>query len=193
MASIHAHGSHWRVHYQAADGSKHKSPTLASREAADAWIAANIHKATLNTWGALLDAWVAEHPARYRVCFATTWVKKATGQGWKKPQDVTAAGIDEWLRTTKVARAKSIQDGTRKTPSYGAALRYLLALLRWGAKPPRLVPVRPEVLTYSQSLTSLTGGRGDYHMEFLRYEEVPSHIAQKLIEAAKKDQEAVPA
>ena len=43
-----------------------------------------------------------------------------------------------------------------------------------------------EVLTYSQSLTSLTGGRGDYHMSFLRYEEVPSHIAQKLIEDATK-------
>jgi hypothetical protein len=30
-------------------------------------------------------------------------------------------------------------------------------------------------------------------MEFLRYEEVPTHIAQKLIEAAKKEREAVPA
>ncbi len=50
-----------------------------------------------------------------------------------------------------------------------------------------------EVLTYSQSLTSMTGGRGDYHMEFLRYEEVPAHIAQKLIDAAKRDQEAIPA
>jgi len=30
-----------------------------------------------------------------------------------------------------------------------------------------------EILTYSQALTSLTGGRGDYHMHFLRYEEVP--------------------
>jgi elongation factor G len=50
-----------------------------------------------------------------------------------------------------------------------------------------------EVLTYSQSLTSLTGGRGDYHMAFLRYEEVPAHIAQKLIEAAKKEREAVSA
>ena len=38
-----------------------------------------------------------------------------------------------------------------------------------------------EVLTYSQSLTSLTGGRGDYAMSFLRYEEVPAHIAQKVI------------
>jgi elongation factor G len=50
-----------------------------------------------------------------------------------------------------------------------------------------------EVLTYSQSLTSITGGRGDYHMAFLRYEEVPTHIAQKLIETAKKEGEAVPA
>jgi elongation factor G len=50
-----------------------------------------------------------------------------------------------------------------------------------------------EVLTYNQALTSLTGGRGDYHMQFLRYEEVPAHIAQKLIEAAKSESEAVPA
>jgi elongation factor G len=46
-----------------------------------------------------------------------------------------------------------------------------------------------EILTYSQSLTSLTGGRGDYHMQFLRYEEVPTHIAQKVIAEAKKDRE----
>ena len=50
-----------------------------------------------------------------------------------------------------------------------------------------------EMLTYSQSLTSLTGGRGDYPMSFLRYEEVPSHIAQKLVEEAKKEKEAVKA
>jgi elongation factor G len=46
-----------------------------------------------------------------------------------------------------------------------------------------------EILTYSQSLTSLTGGRGDYHMSFARYEEVPSHIAQKIIDEAKKEKE----
>jgi elongation factor G len=46
-----------------------------------------------------------------------------------------------------------------------------------------------EILTYSQSLTSMTGGRGDYHMHFLRYEEVPSHVAQKVMEAFKKDKE----
>jgi elongation factor G len=46
-----------------------------------------------------------------------------------------------------------------------------------------------EILTYSQALTSMTGGRGDHHMHFLRYEEVPAHIAQKLIEQTKKEKE----
>jgi elongation factor G len=46
-----------------------------------------------------------------------------------------------------------------------------------------------EMLTYSQALTSMTGGRGDYHMHFLRYDEVPSHIAQKLIDQTKKERE----
>ena len=42
-----------------------------------------------------------------------------------------------------------------------------------------------EVLTYSQTLTSITGGRGEYSMHFLRYEEVPAHVAQKVIEDTK--------
>jgi elongation factor G len=46
-----------------------------------------------------------------------------------------------------------------------------------------------EILTYAQALTSLTGGRGDYHMHFLRYEEVPSHIAQKIIDETKNELE----
>ena len=46
-----------------------------------------------------------------------------------------------------------------------------------------------EMLTYSQSLTSMTGGRGDYHMHFLRYEEVPSHVAQKVMTQFQKEKE----
>jgi elongation factor G len=47
-----------------------------------------------------------------------------------------------------------------------------------------------EMLTYAQALTSMTGGRGDYHMSFQRYEEVPSHVAQKIIEETQKEREA---
>jgi elongation factor G len=48
-----------------------------------------------------------------------------------------------------------------------------------------------EMLTYSQSLTSMTGGRGDYHMSFARYEEIPAHVAQKVIAEAQKEKEEV--
>jgi elongation factor G len=44
-----------------------------------------------------------------------------------------------------------------------------------------------EVLTYAPDLTSMTGGRGDYSMSFLRYEEVPPHVAQQVTERAKKE------
>jgi elongation factor G len=47
-----------------------------------------------------------------------------------------------------------------------------------------------EMLTYSQTLTSVTGGRGDYAMSFLRYEEVPQHIATKVAADAKKAAES---
>jgi len=46
-----------------------------------------------------------------------------------------------------------------------------------------------EVLTYAPDLTSMTGGRGDYQMTLLRYEEVPAHVAQQVIAAATKDKE----
>ena len=50
-----------------------------------------------------------------------------------------------------------------------------------------------ELLTYAQSLTSMTGGRGDYAMHFLRYEEVPSHVAQKVMDEVRKGREAAKA
>ncbi len=50
-----------------------------------------------------------------------------------------------------------------------------------------------EMLTYAPDLRSLTGGQGDYTMEFVRYEEVPSHLAQKIADGAKAEAEAVKA
>jgi elongation factor G len=41
-----------------------------------------------------------------------------------------------------------------------------------------------EMLTYAPDLRSITGGQGDYTLEFLRYEEVPGHLAQKVVEQA---------
>ena len=44
-----------------------------------------------------------------------------------------------------------------------------------------------EMLTYEQQLTSATGGRGSYHMEYSHYEEVPSHIQSKVVAAYKAE------
>jgi elongation factor G len=46
-----------------------------------------------------------------------------------------------------------------------------------------------EVLDYARDLRQITGGRGDYTMEFARHEEIPSHLAQKVIsEAGSQEQ-----
>jgi len=48
-----------------------------------------------------------------------------------------------------------------------------------------------EMLTYAPDLRSLTGGQGEYAMELARYEEVPAHLAQKIVEQANEAREAV--
>jgi elongation factor G len=48
------------------------------------------------------------------------------------------------------------------------------------------VPIA-EMLTYEQQLTSATGGRGAYQMEFSHYEEVPAHLHSDIISAAKAE------
>jgi elongation factor G len=42
-----------------------------------------------------------------------------------------------------------------------------------------------EVLKYAQDLRSITSGRGEFHMEFSHYEELPAHLAEKVIKEAK--------
>ena len=42
-----------------------------------------------------------------------------------------------------------------------------------------------ELLKYAPVLNALTGGRGQYAMEFSRYEEVPHELAGKIIDEHK--------
>jgi len=44
-----------------------------------------------------------------------------------------------------------------------------------------------EMLTYEQHLTSVTGGRGSYHMEYSHYDEVPSHLQTKIVATHKAE------
>ncbi len=45
-----------------------------------------------------------------------------------------------------------------------------------------------EMLEYASTLTSLTGGTGDFHMEFSHYDEVPSAVRDKIIAGTKAAQ-----
>ena len=42
---------------------------------------------------------------------------------------------------------------------------------------------------YATDLRAMTQGRGLYEMEFSHYEQVPAHVAEKVIEDAKRKKE----
>ena len=46
-----------------------------------------------------------------------------------------------------------------------------------------------ETFKYAIDLKAMTQGRGYFEMEFVRYEEVPANLAEKIIAAAKTDEE----
>ena len=50
-----------------------------------------------------------------------------------------------------------------------------------------------EMLSYDAELTSMTGGRGSYHMEMGHYDEVPAHLQDKIITQAKAERGDAPA
>jgi elongation factor G len=47
-----------------------------------------------------------------------------------------------------------------------------------------------EMLAYAPDLRSITGGQGDYTLEFVRYEEVSAHLAQRIVEQSTQEQAA---
>ena len=46
-----------------------------------------------------------------------------------------------------------------------------------------------ELLRYANVLRSMTQGRGHYAIELLRYETVPQHLAQGIVDAAQREKE----
>jgi elongation factor G len=47
-----------------------------------------------------------------------------------------------------------------------------------------------EVLKYAPDLRSITSGRGEFQMEFSHYEELPPHLAEKVIKEARSGKTA---
>jgi elongation factor G len=50
-----------------------------------------------------------------------------------------------------------------------------------------------EMLDYAPDMRAITGGQGEYSMDLARYEEVPSHVAQQVVQQAQQEKEAVKA
>ena len=51
-----------------------------------------------------------------------------------------------------------------------------------------LVPMA-EILTYAPDMRSMTGGRGNFTLKFVQYDEVPAQLAQKIIDEAASEKE----
>jgi elongation factor G len=49
-----------------------------------------------------------------------------------------------------------------------------------------------EMLEYASTLTSITGGQGEFHMEFSHYDEAPAHVKDRVVAeaAAAKSKES---
>ena len=43
-----------------------------------------------------------------------------------------------------------------------------------------------EMLDYAPDLRAITGGQGEYSMDLARYEEVPGHVAQQVVQEAQR-------
>ena len=43
-----------------------------------------------------------------------------------------------------------------------------------------------ELLDFAPDLRALTGGQGDYTLELSRYQEVPGHLAQKVVQSGEE-------
>jgi elongation factor G len=44
-----------------------------------------------------------------------------------------------------------------------------------------------EMLSYAPDLRAITGGQGEYTMEFVRYDEVPGHLAGKVVAQTREE------
>jgi elongation factor G len=58
-----------------------------------------------------------------------------------------------------------------------------------GKREIKAVAPQSELARYAIDLRSIARGRGSFTMEFSHYEEVPAHIAQQIVEKAKKERE----
>jgi elongation factor G len=45
-----------------------------------------------------------------------------------------------------------------------------------------------EMLSYAPDLRAITGGQGEYSLELARYEEIPAHVAQQVVQEVQREE-----
>ena len=100
-------------------------------------------------------------------------------------------------RPARADRARSTSSSPSRTPATSWATSTpsaakIQGIESAGAGKQRVKASVPqaEVARYSIDLRSMTGGRAAFTMHFSHYEEVPSHLADKIIAAAQQEKEA---
>jgi hypothetical protein len=131
MASIHAHGEGFRVHF-VREGVRRKSPSQPSRAAAEAWIAQHLPAQIDDSLLALTDLWRREEPSPHRTDAAHRVAAVIADRGWHRPERLTANDLLAWVRAD---------------PAWRRPCQYLRTILRWAARVHRIA-IRPEVLAW---------------------------------------------
>lgn len=116
--------------------------------------------------------------------------KIAASMGFKKAMESAQPVLLEPIMTVEVVTPDDAVGGV--IGDLNARRGRILGVTAKGAAESikALVPL-VEMLKYTPTLNSITGGRGSYAMEFHAYEEVPRELASKIIEEHKVAKQAV--
>lgn len=130
MASIHPHGTGFRVHY-VRQGKKLRSPSLPTMEAAQAWMADQLPTATARHFFDVLDIWKKEDPSPYRKDVEVRLSAAAKARGWSDISRIDVGELKAWQRECRC-------------PRYG---QYMATVMRWAAAEHHM-DIRPDALAW---------------------------------------------
>jgi elongation factor G len=141
----------------------------------------------------VVDVRVAVYDGSYHVVDSSEMsFKIAASMAFKKAMETAHPVLLEPMMTVEV-EAPAAYIGAVIGDLNGRRGRILHVEARGHAEIVKALVPLSEIMTYTTTLNSLTGGGGSYVMELARYEEVPREVASKIVEEAKVGKQAVAA
>jgi elongation factor G len=141
----------------------------------------------------VVDVRVAVYDGSYHVVDSSEMSFKIAGSmAFKKAMEGAHPVLLEPMMTVEV-EAPAAHIGAVIGDLNGRRGRILHVEARGHAELVRALVPLSEIMTYTTTLNSLTGGGGSYAMELARYDEVPREVAAKIVEDAKVGKQAVAA